>query len=1625
MRKTERPVSAALAPCVALAAAVIVLLAVPRLRADLVITEISYEPVAADGTPQPELEFVEIFNDGPEVYELSNYQFCRGITFVFADGVFINGRSYLVICRDQTALRAEYGISNTVGNFGGTLDNAGETLELCNPQGVGVSRSRYNDRGQWPGGAKGTGHTLSIESPYRDPDDPDSWSLSTQIGGTPGLTNFNDQATFVESVIFPDDSTWRYFKGTTNPPSSWTELSFNDSAWDSGQTGIGYSDGDDRTVLNDMEDNYASVFCRKEFNIDDVSELDECVLDVSLDDGMVVYVNDVEVARVGMPGGAIDNTTTASSTVGDAPDDANEEVTIPTNLLNNGNNVIAVSVHNTNLGSSDLSFVPRLVSRRVVLPEEIATVPVKVNEGHFRTSPAERFVELYNDSDNSVNIGGFHLTDDFSDLTKFVIPGGTTIPGKGWVVFTEAQLGFDLSVVDEVRERVEIALSNSTGSRVVHARVFEPKVDELSEASFPDGEESYAPAATPTPGAANAVAVVRDVVFNEIMYNSISSDDRYEFVELYNRGAVTHDIGGWVIEGIGNYTFAPGTTIGPGDYLVVAKSPTQLRNVYGLDSAVVLDTGYTGGLADGGERLRLRDLNNNEADKVSYSDGGEWSRWADGSGSSLERIDPNGESSVATTWDASDDSSKATTRRYSYSARNGGGESDFGMLLLAEGIAIVDNVSLVRSGSSTNLISNGTFDSNTSGWRIEGTHACSGRTNDSEERITGGGSMKLISWNGGGDYKVNRIETNTGSQSNGQTYTITFDARWQVGSASILTIGDYNMGNPSSAGLAGSTFMSVPTRLGSPGEINSSTERQIGRFGSSNQGPAIDKVRHSPCVPGSGQQVVVKARVRDPQGVDRVRVFYRTNTVTGSFSNVTMVDDDGNGIYSVTLPGQSLGTRVIYYIEAEDDSGRTERFPRDILNRAHPPVANPSNASNVDELYCIYRHDTRLPSTNYHSYRFILHEEHEQELRNRRLLSNKMLEGSFVFGGDDCYYGSRLRFAGSPWQRGNGGAFEKSYAIKVPKDDPLHGRKSAFNLDEHGSNGRERFSHWLLRKNAGNSKLPYFDFHALVRFQLNDVETGTYEALDKPNRQYIDFWFKNDSDGPHYEMDDRFGFNDSGSRTGSQEGKVLYPPYGSTGLGSSKENFRWYFALRNHKTADDFSPLQQMCRLFDPRTTSSSNFDRTVYDMIDVDEFLRVLAIELNIAHWDTWGGNRGKNCYFYQAPSDGKWRLIPWDLELTYGNVNDNRFALPTNPNSSIGNHFTEISRFLSRPMIKRKYYGIMKNMIDRFFRNDGSSPLTRYASRLSGSGVSSIGTITGFIGGRRNYLLSRMNAAAYPAVRLRITTNSGNNFTHVEPLPFIDLEGESPVEVCNYLVTRNGDFIQDLEFEFSTSDIRDFTIEDIPLIAGQNEIEILGINDIGEIIDMDSITITSTGGWDAPVVDTVNPSPAPAGSILRIDGSEFRDDLRVYFNGGSRVLGEDIEFDEGADPTTILVTLPESTPPGVVTVEVENIDSQSSNLVELTVLPPAPKFIRMDSNMDTVIDISDPLVVVRHLFAGLAVDCQDSLDADDDGELAVTDAIYGLDYIFRNGDMPPAPFPILGHDATDGDALGCETGL
>lgn len=82
---------------------------------------------------------------------------------------------------------------------------------------------------------------------------------------------------------------------------------------------------------------------------------------------------------------------------------------------------------------------------------------------------------------------------------------------------------------------------------------------------------------------------------------------------------------------------------------------------------------------------------------------------------------------------------------------------------------------------------------------------------------------------------------------------------------------------------------------------------------------------------------------------------------------------------------------------------------------------------------------------------------------------------------------------------------------------------------------------------------------------------------------------------------------------------------------------------------------------------------------------------------------------------------------------------------------------------------------------------------------------------------------------------------------------------------------------------------------------------------------------------------------------------------------------------------------------------------------------FLRGDVNLDRERDISDPVRTLTHLFkSDTQILCLDAADANDDGALDVSDAVFTLHWLYASGKPPPEPEE-WGPDPTP-DKLCCE---
>ena len=273
-------------------------------------------------------------------------------------------------------------------------------------------------------------------------------------------------------------------------------------------------------------------------------------------------------------------------------------------------------------------------------------------------------VELFNPTEQPVDLSGWFLTDDLDLPTKFRIPDGTQITAGSYLVFDETQLAFGLN---SHGERIYLLSANTNGTLTgySHGFSFDAAAENVSFGRYLNsvGVEQFPAQINRTASAANAGPRVGPIVINEIHYHPVLGGD--EFIELLNITSTNvplFDAQGisWTMSGAA-FDLPSDTVVPPNGYaLVVPLDPAEFRAKYSVPASVLIVGPYFGALQDSGERLRIErpgvmDTNGVPfivVDEVRYNDKAPWPPAADGSGSSLQRSDPRAYGDDPINWTA-------------------------------------------------------------------------------------------------------------------------------------------------------------------------------------------------------------------------------------------------------------------------------------------------------------------------------------------------------------------------------------------------------------------------------------------------------------------------------------------------------------------------------------------------------------------------------------------------------------------------------------------------------------------------------------------------------------------------------------------------------------------------------------------------------------------------------------------------------------------------------------------------------------------------------------------------------------------------------------------------------------
>jgi len=628
------------------------------LAPDIRITEMMYNPsdptlaeIAAGFIDSDDFEYIEIKNiSTTETLPLAGLRLTNGINFTFGD-VSIAPGAYLVVVGNRAAFEFRYsGFSGTIaGEYGsgivdGTqLSNGGERVRLDSPIGGIIHDFAYKDG--WYDHTDGDGFSLTIRDPLGASDLwalKDGWRASAAPGGTPGYDDVltDPEAVIINEVLAHSDSLVYDAIELYNTSTSPVDI----SGW----------------FLSDARKDDLGNSTLTKYQIPAMAPL-----------APGAYVVFYEHTSFGTGAGAfflseLGDDVYLSSNAGGVAGGYREHVDFGASPADIPFGLFVKSTAGTDFA---LLTAPTLGSPNAtpffddIVINEIMYHPASPTTGEIAAGYNDRdmfeFIELYNSSATTTRtLSDFYLSNgvgftfgwyDADGLAReswTLEPGATAtwnaaLPAgsASYEVFARWDLLDGEGDARDLDGQARYAITHSAGT----ANVIRDQKPELDDEG-PDyiDAEGWVSLGTYTFDAAGQVVLTRGT--NNPGNWTIA--DQVKFVSASHTEVVDNPtLDSW-------YTANGPATIAPGGYVVIVSNRDAFDARYDIAGNSIPVVGqYTGNLSNGGEKVKLMRRGNPEpapsyfipyyrVDYANYTDHMPWPSSPDGSGPSLNRIDP-------------------------------------------------------------------------------------------------------------------------------------------------------------------------------------------------------------------------------------------------------------------------------------------------------------------------------------------------------------------------------------------------------------------------------------------------------------------------------------------------------------------------------------------------------------------------------------------------------------------------------------------------------------------------------------------------------------------------------------------------------------------------------------------------------------------------------------------------------------------------------------------------------------------------------------------------------------------------------------------------------------------------
>lgn len=578
----------------------------------------------------------------------------------------------------------------------------------------------------------------------------------------------------------------------------------------------------------------------------------------------------------------------------------------------------------------------------------------------------------------------------------------------------------------------------------------------------------------------------------------------------------------------------------------------------------------------------------------------------------------------------------------------------------------------------------------------------------------------------------------------------------------------------------------------------------------------------------------------------------------------------GDGRYAATIPGQNQGAMVAFWIEAADGASpaATNRFP----------ALAPAREG-------LIRIGEQQPGGDLGTYRLWMTQSTFSQWTSRNKLDNTPLPVTFVYNAGRVIYNAEALFAGSPhispgYTTPSGRL--SGYVVIFPPDEPLLGATEIVLdwPDRDSSKVQEHAVYWM----AEQMGLPNL-YRRFIRLHVNGVTEaqrgGIYEDAQQVNSDYLRSWYPDQDIGDLHKIEQWFEYEANGSRT------QLVPPtlekFTTTGGAFKLARYRWNWLKRAVRdSANDFSSLFDLAEA--ANLPASEEYTARLEVFADIEQWMRIFALEHIIGNFDSYGHQIGKNMYAYKPPG-GRWEMHMWDIDWLM-NASAGRVS-PTSP--LFESEDPVIARMYAHPPFRRAYYRAVQEAVHGPLESARiNAYLDERQAALVANGVSAGSTLAGksWLSQRRNYLVQQLASIDAP---FQITSPSGSVSSNQN---WLVLQGTAPVEVAEIAINGTA-------YDVTWTSINGWQMV-APLQPGGQTLQLQGLDRQGRPLPsaQAAIAVTNTALPEPPaeriVINEIFYRPARTNAeYVEIHNTSAR---TLYDLSGWRLRGLDLVLPPGA---------------------------------------------------------------------------------------------------------------------------------